>query len=83
MTYARATLADPATGTRVTIDLGVRATRGDQAVEVDLSHLIVETKGARTPGTADELLKQLRRPPVLLQQVRRIGVPDGYTHCRQ
>jgi len=64
VTYARATLADPATGTRVTIDLGVRATRGDQAVEIDLGHLVVETKGTRTPGTADQLLKHLGARPV-------------------
>jgi hypothetical protein len=64
VTYTRATLADPATGTRVTIDLGVRATRGTQAVELDPGHLVVETKGTRTSGIADQLLKELGARPV-------------------
>jgi hypothetical protein len=61
--YERATLADPVTGTRVTIDLGVRDTRREQVVEVDPSHLIVETKGGRVPGVADQLLRRLRARP--------------------
>jgi hypothetical protein len=61
--YQRATLADPVSGTRVTIDLGVRATRGDQAVEVDPGHLIVETKGGHAPGVADHILTLLRARP--------------------
>jgi hypothetical protein len=64
VTYERATLADPATGTRVTIDLGVRGTRHNQAVEVDPGHVIVETKGARTAGAADRLLVTLGARPV-------------------
>jgi hypothetical protein len=64
VTYTRATMADPATGTRVTIDLGVRATRGAQAVELDPGHLVVETKGVRVPGTADQLLRDLGARPV-------------------
>jgi hypothetical protein len=64
ISYNRATLADPRSGTRVTIDLGVRATRGDQAVEVDPGHLIVETKGGHAPGAADHVLKHLRARPV-------------------
>ena len=62
--YERATLADPQTGTRVTIDSGIRATRGDRAVEVDAGRLIVETKGARTRGAADQLLTELRARPI-------------------
>lgn len=62
--YERATLADPETGTRVTIDFGVRGTRRDQAVEVDAGRLIVETKGGRTPGAADRLLGQLGARPI-------------------
>jgi hypothetical protein len=62
--YERATLADAQTGTRVTIDFGIRATRDDRAVEVDAGRLIVETKGTRIPGAADRLLTQLRARPV-------------------
>jgi hypothetical protein len=62
--YERATLADPETGTRVTIDSGVRGTRDHQAVEVDPGRLIVETKGTRTAGVADRLLSQLGARPV-------------------
>lgn len=62
--YERATLADPATGTRVTIDLGVRATRHAWAVEVDPRHLVVETKGGQVPSTADRLLRRLGARPV-------------------
>ena len=62
--YERATLADPETGTRVTIDSEIRATRHDQSVEVDPGHLIVETKGGRAPGVADQLLKQLGARPI-------------------
>jgi hypothetical protein len=62
--YERATLADPETGTRVTIDFGVRGTREGQAVEVDPERVIVETKGARTAGAADRLLAQLGARPV-------------------
>jgi VTC domain len=64
VSYERATLADPDTGTRVTIDLGIRATRHQQSVEVDPGYLIVETKGGRVPGVADQLLKQLGARPV-------------------
>ena len=64
MTYTRATLADPATGTRVTIDVRVRATRAHQAVEVDAAHLVVETKGTRTPGAADVALRRLGARPI-------------------
>jgi hypothetical protein len=62
--YERATLADPETGTRVTIDFGVRGTRDDHAVEVDPGRVIVETKGVRTAGAADRLLTQLGARPV-------------------
>jgi hypothetical protein len=62
--YQRATLADPDTGSRVTIDVGVRATRGNQAVEIDPGHLIVETKGGFAPGAADRLLQRLGARPV-------------------
>jgi hypothetical protein len=68
VSYERATLADPDTGTRVTIDSGIRATRHDQLVEVDPGHLIVETKGGRAPGLADQLLKQLGARPVSLSK---------------
>jgi hypothetical protein len=61
--YERVTLADPTAGTRVTIDLDVRATRKGCAVELDPGHLIVETKGGRLPGPADHLLRQLRARP--------------------
>jgi VTC domain len=64
VTYTRATLADPATGTRVTIDVRVRATRADQAVEVDAGHLVVETKGTRTPGAAGVVLRRLGGRPI-------------------
>ena len=66
--YERATLADPGTGTRVTIDSGIRASRHEQSVEVDPGHLIVETKGGRAPGVADQLLKQLGARPVSLSK---------------
>jgi hypothetical protein len=62
--YDRATLADPDIGSRVTIDVGVRAVRGHQAVELDPGHLIVETKGGGVPGTADWLLLQRGARPV-------------------
>jgi hypothetical protein len=62
--YVRATLADPDTGSRVTIDVGVRAVRGHQAVELDPDHLIIETKGGGAPGAADRLLQQLGARPV-------------------
>jgi hypothetical protein len=64
VSYERATLADPDTGTRVTIDRGIRATRRARSVEIDPGHLIVETKGVRAPGVADQLLKQLGARPV-------------------
>ena len=66
--YERATLADPETGTRVTIDSGIRATRRDQSVEVDPGHLIVETKGGRAPGVADQILQHLGARPVSLSK---------------
>ena len=66
--YERATVADPATGTRVTIDSGIRATRQGQSVEVDPGHLIVETKGGRAPGVADQILKHLGARPVSLSK---------------
>ena len=59
VTYERATLADPGTGARVTLDYGVRATREDYAVEVDPGRVMVETKGSHTAGAADRLLSQL------------------------
>ncbi len=62
--YERATLADPATGTRVTLDFGVRGTRGDHAVEVDPGRVVVETKGGRSAGVADRLLGKLGARPV-------------------
>jgi hypothetical protein len=57
--YRRSTLADPTTGARVTIDSGVSGTRHGHSVRVDADCLIVETKGARTPGAADRLLARL------------------------
>ena len=66
--YERATLADPVTGTRVTLDSGIRATRRDQTVEVDPGHLIVETKGGRVPGVADQILQHLGARPVSLSK---------------
>jgi hypothetical protein len=66
--YERATLADPGTGTRVTIDSGIRATRQDQSVEVDPGHLIIETKGGRAPGAADRLLRHLGARPISLSK---------------
>lgn len=68
VSYERATLADPLSGTRVTLDLGVRATRGNQAVTLDPEHLIVETKGGRSLSAADVLLRQLRARPVSLSK---------------
>jgi hypothetical protein len=62
--YRRVTLADPESGGRVTIDSGVRASRGEQVVEVDPRHLVVETKGGRLPGVADQLLRRLGERPV-------------------
>jgi len=64
VTYERATLADPQTGTRVTLDLGVRAVRGDRLVEVDPDRVVVETKGSHAVGTADRVLSQLGARPV-------------------
>lgn len=61
--YERATLADPETGSRVTIDFGVLGSRGDRAVKVDPGWVVVETKGARVPGPADRLLRQLGARP--------------------
>ena len=66
--YERATLADPETGTRVTLDSGIRATRRDHSVEVDPGHLIIETKGGRAPGAADQLLRHLGARPVSLSK---------------
>lgn len=62
--YRRATLADPTTGARVTLDIGVRGTRHGRAVEVDARRLIVETKGGRIPGSTDRLLARLGSRPV-------------------
>jgi hypothetical protein len=62
--YERATLADLETGTRVTLDFGVRGTREGHVVEVDPGRVIVETKGARTAGAADRLLGQLGARPL-------------------
>jgi hypothetical protein len=62
--YARATLADPVAGTRVTLDFGVRATREHHSVQVDPGHAIVETKGRSAPGVADRLLRELGARPV-------------------
>jgi len=61
--YRRATLADPNTGARVTIDFGVRGTRHGHTVEVDAGRLIMETKGGPIPGVADRLLTQLGARP--------------------
>jgi hypothetical protein len=66
--YERATLADAETGTRVTIDSGICATRQGQSVEVDPGHLIVETKGGRAPGVADQTLKHLGARPLSLSK---------------
>lgn len=63
VTYRRATLADPDSGARVTIDVGVRATRHGHAVELDPDCLVVETKGGRVPGAADRLLGGLGARP--------------------
>lgn len=62
--YRRATLADPDSGARVTIDFGVRGTRNGHAVEVDPGRLIVETKGGRAPAAADRLLRRLGARPI-------------------
>jgi hypothetical protein len=64
VSYRRATLADPGAGTRVTIDLGVRASRHGHVLEVDPAHVIVETKGGHVPGVADCLLRQLGARPI-------------------
>lgn len=62
--YRRATLADPDTGARLTIDSGVQGTRHGHSVRVDSDCLIVETKGAQVPGVADRLLARLGARPV-------------------
>lgn len=62
--YERATLADPATGTRLTVDLGVRVTRGRCTVAVDPGHVVLETKGGRAPAAADRLLQHLGARPL-------------------
>lgn len=64
VSYRRATLADPTSGGRVTIDFGVRATRADHIVEVDPGHLVIETKGDRLSAPADRLLRALGTRPV-------------------
>jgi hypothetical protein len=62
--YRRATLADPDSGVRVTIDFGVSGTRHGHSVRVDPDCLIIETKGAQIPGVADRLLSRLGARPV-------------------
>jgi hypothetical protein len=59
VTYQRATLADPDTGTRVTLDFGVRGTRNGRAVAVHPDRVVVETKGAQAAGPADQILRRL------------------------
>jgi hypothetical protein len=77
VTYRRVTLADPGTGSRVTIDVGVRATRGEQAVDLDPDHVMVETKGGRAPGAADHLLRRLgARPGPFSKYVASASVMD-------
>ena len=75
--YDRATLADPGTGSRVTIDLGVRGIRGDHAVEVDPGHAGRRDQGGPRRRCRRPAPHPAGRAAGLLQQVRRLGVPDA------
>lgn len=59
----RATLADLACGTRVTIDWGVTASLKPGTAWIDPGHVIVETKGGPTPAAADRALLGLGARP--------------------
>ena len=54
--YQRATLADLAEGSRITLDTGVVGTDGDTRMLLDPAFVVVETKGGPRPGAADRLL---------------------------
>ena len=68
VTYRRSTLADPTTGTRVTLDTDVVSRLGDGRVRLDHSLVIVETKGLPRPGDADRLLVAAGHRPVSLSK---------------
>lgn len=55
--YVRATLCDPAEGTRLTIDGGLVARQAGRAVALRPDLVLVETKGTRRAGGADLLLR--------------------------
>ena len=83
VTYERATLVDPEGGTRVTLDVGVCGTRADGAVQIDPAHVVVETKGTRSPAAADRLLTGLGARPLSFSKYAAStslldpGVPDN------
>jgi hypothetical protein len=54
--YQRATLADLAAGSRITLDTGVVGTDGGSRMLLDPAFVVVETKGGPRPGVADRIL---------------------------
>jgi VTC domain-containing protein len=59
VTYVRATLADLAAGTRVTIDWGLEATLQGGSAWIDDQYVLIETKGGVVPARADRVLTRL------------------------
>jgi hypothetical protein len=54
--YRRTTLADTAAGTRLTLDVGVRARMAGGEVWLDPGTVLVETKSGQRPSAADRVL---------------------------
>ena len=61
--YARATLADLDSGTRVTIDWNLSTRTHMGAARLDSGHVVVETKGPGGSSRADQVLSEFRVRP--------------------
>lgn len=68
VTYSRATLADLATGTRVTLDWGLVASLGAGEAWLDREFVLIETKGTAIPALADRALIRLGARPQLFSK---------------
>lgn len=63
MRYKRMTLVAKVGGERMTIDNGIRFTRGNTVRDIDQGYFVVETKSSNGNGIADKVLRSLHRHP--------------------
>lgn len=85
-TYRRATLLDAVAGARLTVDSGLVCSADDGRAIALPEHLLIETKSAGTPTSADRLLWQLGQRPMAISKFgigmacTRPGLPANRWH---